>query len=82
MRLMTNDELFAVGGGDQIYEHVEKRMTDEEKAEYDREVSRLASAMDDCLTGNPAACAIYFTGQDWPQMPDLPNLIDWNSFGN
>ncbi|WP_428718510.1 hypothetical protein [Undibacterium curvum] len=39
MRSLTNDELLAVGGGDQVYEHVEKRMTDQEKKEYDNENS-------------------------------------------
>lgn len=36
MRLMTNEELEAVGGGDQTYEHVEKRMTEDEKRDYDK----------------------------------------------
>ncbi|MBC3933572.1 hypothetical protein [Undibacterium curvum] len=43
MRLMTNDELFAVGGGDQVYVHVEKRMTEEEKREYDEQQEREAA---------------------------------------
>ena len=43
MRLMTNEELFAVGGGDQVYEHVEKRMTEEEKREYDEQQAREAA---------------------------------------
>ncbi|BBB64768.1 hypothetical protein UNDYM_0515 [Undibacterium sp. YM2] len=89
MRLISNEELMVVAGGDlepdepiQTVEISSPRMTDEEKAQFDYDVNRFVSEMDSCLTGNPVACASFFTGVDWPEMPDLPNLIDWNSFGN
>lgn len=48
MRLMTNDELVGVAGGDdvQTVEIVGHRMTEEEKAEYDAEISAYDEFID------------------------------------
>ncbi|BBB64770.1 hypothetical protein UNDYM_0517 [Undibacterium sp. YM2] len=88
MRMITNEELLVVAGGDlepdepiQTVEISSPRMTDQEKADFDNEIGTL---IDICTPTDVPDCLEKFLNTI-PQSGETTNTDEWNHwviFGN
>lgn len=84
MRTISNEELQAVAGGEDVVQTVTitgTKMTDSEKAEFDNQLTYVANGIDSCALGDVPAC-LSFVFWSWKSPYVVENYIDWNLFGN